>query len=434
MITFLNYELIPTIASEFNMKPHLCKVTTLATLAILFSGLSHAQSFDDIGENYANLAYASYQDSLISAQRLANDIGVFLDSPDEQTLSNARQSWIGARKIYGATEVFRFSHPVVDDWEPQVNAWPLDEGFIDYVDDSNYFYELGNSVGKANLIANNSINIGSENIELNVFTPELLASLNEAGGTEANVATGWHAIEFLLWGQDLNGTNQGAGNRPYTDFASNELCTNSHCVRRRNYLEAVTQLLVSDLEFIVSQWATDGNNYRAEFDAMSGDEKLRRILYGVGSLSLGELAGERMKVALYANSPEDEHDCFSDTTHNTLYANAFGLAMVLRGEYETLAGERIDGASLIDWARANSDTHDSLTESTSFMLDALNTIVESGETDQTFDQLIAPGNTKGRQKIDQAIESLVNFTRNVELLAADLKLGTLNPDNAGHNF
>ena len=434
MITFFDCELIPTIASELNMTPHLCKTTIFTILAVFFSGVSQAQSFDDIGENYANLAYASYNDSLISAQNLADDIQALLDNPSEQTLISAKQSWTGARKIYGATEVFRFSHPVVDDWEPQVNAWPLDEGFIDYVDDNNYFYELGNAVGKANLIASDFITIGSEQIGLNAFTPELLASLNEAGGTEANVATGWHAIEFLLWGQDLNGTNQGAGNRPYTDFATGDLCTNHHCTRRRNYLEAVTQLLVSDLEFIVSQWAAGANNYRSEFDAMSGDEKLRRILYGVGSLSLGELAGERMKVALYANSTEDEHDCFSDTTHNTLNANATGLAMVLRGEYETLAGEHITGASLMGWSNANSDTHDSLSESTNLMLDALNAIVESGETDQTFDQLIAPGNAKGVQLIDQAIESLVNFTRNVELLAADLNLGTLNPDSAGHNF
>ena len=37
-----------------------------------------------------------------------------------------------------------------------------------------------------------------------------------AGGAdvETNVATGYHAIEFLLWGQDLNGTGPGAGNRP----------------------------------------------------------------------------------------------------------------------------------------------------------------------------------------------------------------------------
>lgn len=416
------------------MKLHLPATVAILILATLKPSFALTQSFDDIGEHYANLAYANYNDSLISAQSLAEDIQTFLANPNEETLASAKDRWVQARKVYGSTEVFRFSHPVVDEWEPQVNAWPLDEGFIDYVDDGNYFYELGNAVGKANLIANDSINIGSERIALDRFTPELLASLNETGGTEANVATGWHAIEFLLWGQDLNGTNPGAGNRPFTDFLTGEACTNGNCDRRRNYLEVVTELLITDLEFIVSQWRKGEDNYRSQFDAMPGDEKLRRILYGVGSLALGELAGERMKVALYANSPEDEHDCFSDTTHNTLYANAAGLAMVLNGAYQTLDGETLSGASLMDWANVNSDNHDVLNESTTLMLDALSAIVESGETNQTFDQLIAPGNQTGAQKINQAIERLIDFTRNVELLAADLELGTLNPDNAGHSF
>ena len=416
------------------MKYHLFVASAITTLTLFNTNVALSQSFDDIGEHYADLAFASYNDSLILAEQLAEDIQSFLAAPNNQTLTSAKQSWVEARKVYGATEVFRFSHPVVDEWEPQVNAWPLDEGFIDYVDGDNYFYELGNPVGKANLIANRSISIGSEQIDLDTFSPELLAGLNEAGGTEANVATGWHAIEFLLWGQDLNGTNSGAGNRPYTDFALGDACTNENCDRRRNYLEAVTELLISDLEFIVSEWSKGDDNYHAEFDAMPGDEKLRRILYGVGSLSLGELAGERMKVALFANSPEDEHDCFSDTTHNTLYANASGLAMVLNGNYQTVSGESMTGPSLMDWASSNSDSHNALRTSTTDMLTALNAIVVSAETGQTFDQLIAPGNGSGAEQINHAINSLVDFTRNVELLAAGLELGTLNPDNAGHDF
>lgn len=48
-----------------------------------------------------------------------------------------------------------------------------------------------------------------------MISPQLLAEeLHMLDGVQANVATGYHAIEFLLWGQDLNGTNPGAGNRP----------------------------------------------------------------------------------------------------------------------------------------------------------------------------------------------------------------------------
>ena len=80
-------------------------------------------------------------------------------------------------------------------------------------------------------------------------------TLQEADAIEANVATGYHAIEFLLWGQDLNGTGPGAGNRPWTDYAAGDACTGGNCDRRAAYLKAATDLLLSDLEWMVAQWA-----------------------------------------------------------------------------------------------------------------------------------------------------------------------------------
>ena len=81
-----------------------------------------------------------------------------------------------------------------------------------------------NTLYTANVIANTSIEINGETVDATKITPEFLSgTLQEAGGIEANVATGYHAIEFLLWGQDLNGTGPGAGNRPYTDYDLAEL-------------------------------------------------------------------------------------------------------------------------------------------------------------------------------------------------------------------
>lgn len=407
----------------------------VSLLVLVFSNTAlHAQTYDDIAEHYADLASATYEDSLLLAKHMAGEIDRFLEDPNSETLSSAKQSWTDARKVYGVTEVFRFSHPVVDEWEPQVNAWPLDEGFIDYVDESNYFFELGNPVGQANMIATDTVQLGSETINTNPFTTDLLASLNEIGGTEANVATGWHAIEFLFWGQDLNGNNAGAGNRPYSDFLLGEQCTNENCDRRREYLSTVTKLLIEDLEFIVSAWGSDEDSYRATFLKMPGDEKMRRILYGVGSLALGELAGERMKVALYANSAEDEHDCFSDTTHNTLYANAAGVVMALDGRYSSASGEVLNGPSLFEWAEQNTTLNSQLRESADTVLRGLETIVSSANNGEAFDQLIAPGNSDGAEQINTAISSLIDLTKNVELLAGAMELGVLNPDNAGHSF
>src|SRR5690606_1809701 len=170
---------------------------------------------------------------------------------------------------------------------------------------------------------------------------------NEVGGSEANVATGYHAVEFLLWGQDLHGFDSGAGERPVTDFAKGSDCTNGNCERRAQYLDAVTDLLVSDLEWMVGQWAPGGSdNYRAQLTSASASEGIQKMLFGMGSLSLGELAGERMKVALEANSYEDEHDCFSDNTHNSHYYNGKGIQNVYLGNYQRQDGSVISGPSL----------------------------------------------------------------------------------------
>ena len=126
------------------------------------------------------------------------------------------------------------------------------------------------------------------------------------------MATGYHAIEFLLWGQDLHGTGPGAGERPYTDYDTAN-CTGGNCDRRAQYLAAASDLLVSDLEEMVGNWKADG---AARKGLVDGEPKagLSTILTGMGSLSYGELAGERMKLGLLLHDPEEEHDCFSDNT------------------------------------------------------------------------------------------------------------------------
>ena len=383
-----------------------------------------AAGISEISSNYVTLAERLYSDSLVTANRLSDQVNLLLKKPTKENLARARRAWREARAVYSQSEVFRFGNPVVDAWETQVNAWPLDEGFIDYVDDSHYFHELGNPVGQANIINSKSLRWGPNELDLSVISPELLASLNELGGTEANVATGWHAIEFLLWGQDLNGTNAGAGQRPASDFSDGEKCTNNNCDRRGAYLRAVTELLVTDLETMVDIWNSNNpESYAQEFLAFNAKEQIRRILYGMGSLALGELAGERMKVALLANSTEDEHDCFSDDTHSTLFNNAVGIDVVLRGGYTRSEGETFSGPSLLQWAKEQEPgLATALQTSSTNSLNSLSKIVKSAESGTAFDQLIAPGNQAGAQLINDSIDALKVLTRNIELLAAAMKI------------
>lgn len=140
-----------------------------------------------------------------------------------------------------------------------MNAWPLDEGLIDYVDAAYGGPTDANDLAALNVIATPQPMIAGVAIDASTITPELIAdTLNEADGIETNVARGYHAIEFLLWGQDLNGTGPGAGDRPWTDYARGEACTNGHCDRRADYLQAATDLLVGDLTYMAAQWAPGG--------------------------------------------------------------------------------------------------------------------------------------------------------------------------------
>lgn len=388
-------------------------------------------------KTYADLAHAGFADALAQARALQQKVRALVQAPSAAALQEAKDAWLAARIPYMQTEVFRFSNPPVDEWEGQVNAWPLDEGLIDYVA-AGYHHELGNVAATANIVANKSLKIGNTTLNLDPITPELLADLNELGGSEVNVATGYHAIEFLLWGQDLNGSGPGAGKRPNTDYAKGKDCSNGHCERRAQYLQAVTDLLVQDLANMTAQWQ-DGkaDNYRAEL-MRQPQTTLNKMLFGMGSLALGELAGERMKVALEANSTEDEHDCFSDNTHNSHYYNAKGIHNVFTGRYQRVDGSSVSGTSLSDLISAkNPALHARATKAFADTEQALQRMVaaaEDAKNPMKFDQMIAEGNAAGAAIIKTAINALVAETAVIEEMAKVLGINHLNPDSADHTF
>lgn len=387
-------------------------------------------------EHYADIAHAVFSDALTTAQTLDTSIQSFLAAPSEKTLAEVKQAWIDSRVPYQQSEVFRFGNAIVDDWEGQLNAWPLDEGLIDYVD-ADYQYELGNEGAIANIVANKELTIGANKLDVAKITPKLIADLNEVGGSEANVASGYHAIEFLLWGQDLNGTNAGAGERAYTDFVVGKECTNGNCDRRGDYLRAAADLLVQDLEWMEKQWSSEQtDNYRQVLLNDSAENGLRKMMFGMGSLSLGELAGERMKVALEANSTEDEHDCFSDNTHNSHFYNEQGIYNVYTGSYQKVDGSKVEGPSIYNLvAQKDQKAADEIQKQFDATRAQVGQLVTSAEKDnQHFDQLIAAGNTQGNALVNETILSLVAQTASIERAANVIGITSLNPDTADHEF
>lgn len=391
-----------------------------ATTALVF-GLGTAPTLADdhtsqaaVLETYANIAQANYADSLVTAQRLQAAIETLLATPSVQALEAAKSAWLAARVPYQQSEVFRFGNPIVDDWEGKVNAWPLDEGLIDYVDASYGGPTDENEAAVLNVIAHPKFTLSGAMVDASAITPDLLEkTLQEADGVEANVATGYHAIEFLLWGQDLNGHGAGAGNRPWTDFARGDACTGGNCDRRADYLRAATDLLIADLEWMTAQWDMDG----AARASVLADEAagVSAILTGMGSLSYGETAGERMRLGVMLNDPEEEHSCFADNTHNDHYYNGVGIQSVYLGSYTRIDGSIVSGPSLSDLVAVKDAGLDAeMRSKLSASVLALGRIKTAAEAGFSYDMMLERGNAAGEALIMGGVNGLVDQTRSIE--------------------
>lgn len=340
----------------------------------------------EIKNTYASIVFAGYEDSYNEAVKLQTAINAFVDNPTQAGLDACKAAWKSAREPYGQTEAFRFSGGPIDDEdgpEGMLNAWPLDENYIDYV----------TGMAMAGVINDPST--------YPTIDKALLESLNEKGG-EANISAGYHAIEFLLWGQDdPNTALLTPGNRPYTDYLTTG-GTAANQARRGEYLRAAAELLVADLASVKNEWdPNNSGNYRADFLAMNSDKALQNILTGIGTLSKSELAGERIFVALDNQDQEDEHSCFSDNTHRDIILNAQGIRNVYLGEYKRVDGSTVSGTSI----------QDLITSVNATIADEMNTLSEATITKAKaipvpFDNALTQETVGGNGPIMQTVNTL----------------------------
>ena len=332
-------------------------------------------------QKYAEIVSAEYAATLRAAESMRAAIRAFCDAPTDAGLGRARESWIAARDAYGRTEAFRFGNGPIDTRrggvETFVNAWPVDEAYIEPADreartgiirDSARYPALGRAI---------------------------LRLHNQRGG-ETNVCTGWHAIEFMLWGADLS--DDGPGARPVGDFVD---AASPYAARRREFLLEVTDMLCEDLAKLDRAWAGDagggsaseggdgqGGNHRAR--VIADPRAMRAILIGPALLAGFEMSGERLAVALETRDQEEEHSCFSDTTDRDFKANIRGIALVVRdsGAIEVVRGR--------DAARAQSLTA---------ALDAAETAVDAMPA--PFDRAMrAADDDPARKRLVAALEAL----------------------------
>ena len=366
---------------------------------------------------YANIALANYSDALKDAKVLKDAIDEFAKKPTLENLNKAKVAWLLSRESYGQTEIFRLANGPVDaeeGWiadtygalEGQINAWPLDENMIDYTIDAEGKKTSGNIIDTIG-----SFNPGGEEskeVDVTKITVEAITDLNENGG-DANVASGYHAIEFLLWGQDQDysnflkdGITHGAltpGLRPLKDFT-----TDKNASRRLAYLKAASEKLVADLEVITSAWEKNIDGTKGLYQAalkgqLTGDnaskniesaDALKQIVAGMGVFVKSELANERIAVAVLTPSEEDEHSCFSDNTHRDIVNNYLGFKNILTATYK---GKKY-GTSLLDSVDAETKTR--IQELMKSIEEKINNIDEVAKTKEHFDYQIRPESSQSK--------------------------------------
>ncbi len=272
----------------------------------------------EVVANYADLVFATYSDSLAAAENLRDSLETLVKAPSAETMEAARTAWREARVPYLQTEAFRFYGGPVDEIEGMINAWPMDEAYVDYV------------------VGNPEAGVINQPEKYPEITEAVLGELNEKDG-ETNISTGYHAIEFLLWGQDFRA--DGAGERSFEDYS-----TAANADRRGAYLLELGDLLVGHLWSLTEAWnPAEAGNFRAEFLALPKDEALHDIFTGIGVLSGFEVSGERLAVAYETQAQEDEHSCFSDTTHVDMIEDARGARNVYTGRYVRTDGSVVEG-------------------------------------------------------------------------------------------
>ncbi|WP_374336387.1 imelysin family protein [Leeia sp.] len=376
-------------------------------MAAALTGLApaYSQAATDVPavlSTYADMVHASYQDASNKARELQKAVDAFVAKPSADGLQAARKAWLAAREPYGQTEVYRFYGGPIDDAkdvEGRLNSWPLDEVYIDMVK------------GKPNagLINNPKIDLAAER----------LIKLNTKGG-EANIVTGYHAVEFMLWGQDFN--PQGPGDRAFTDFVDGQA---KNADRRRQYLKVVTDQLVADLDYLTQSWqAGSADNFRSRFLKDKPEASLRKVLTGMAVLSSAELSGERMQVALDNQDQEDEHSCFSDNTHRDIVNNALGIQNVYLGSYKRVDGSVVKGPSLKDLvADKDPKLADKLAQ------DLASTQQAAEAIQAPFDQeIIGKKDAPGRKRVQATIALLKAQTKTLVSAARAIGINKLSVD------
>ncbi|MBS1682051.1 MAG: hypothetical protein JST48_10080 [Bacteroidetes bacterium] len=387
-------------------------------------GLSSNQQFQLVN-NYSNILEAGYEDAYNSALTMQSKINAFISSPSAENLREAQNAWLAAREPYMQTEMSRFYGGPIDgnNGDGLINSWPLDEGYIDYLS--------GDSHGHSRY-PNPDFSVGIINmpVQFPEITTDILVNNNQPDGGTTNqngdnvsVSVGYHAIEFLLWGQDdTPAIDKIPGQRAYKDYINTAEATAPNGSRRAVYLQTVTQLVIDNLKELVDAWAPNSNNYRKTFEA-NPTTAIANMFNGIGRLAKGELAGERMGVPLVLHAQEQEHSCFSDNTHRDLILDMQGIVNSYYGTYTRTDKTVVSGLGLSDFVKALNASDDTQMKT---LLSNAQSSLKTIEDHKPFDWLIDGNNASGNEMVQKAVTDVSAVADWISQIAHDLKLSQVN--------
>jgi putative iron-regulated protein len=162
------------------------------------------------------------------------------------------------------------------------------------------------------------------------------------------------------------------------------------------------------------QWTSVGQARKEIADA-DGQKGLTALFTGLGSLTYGELAGERMKLGLMVHDPEEEHDCFSDNTHASHFYDLLGIRNVYLGSYARADGSVVAGPSVSDLVKAKSaETDAEVRAAIDLAMAKMTALVDRAKGGEAYDQMIGEDNAEGNAVVQAAIDALVATAKSFE--------------------
>lgn len=250
-------------------------------------------------------AYSDISHAIDQAQQLDQSLANLLAAPSTSTLAAAQQAWRQAYDAYLGTLIYA-NLPIQDpkEWHNKgihyertlslLDSWPIEGGYIDYVPG----YPFSGIVNDLTLALDEDTLM-----EQHGFSDPSYASL------------GFHALEFMLWGDD--------GQRSHDDFIARQNTApilmpsegrptdederpeentgpviepevQNH-MRRRQYLQLLSDQLQNQLRRLQRRWHPSNGHYAQQIQNMSPKQQVYALLIATQTLLTRELLGRRLE-------------------------------------------------------------------------------------------------------------------------------------------